>query len=76
MSMKSYKVSGLDSFQPIFFKMYWEVVGDDVWKFFARAFQRGMFDPRVMKALLVLIPMEDSLTTVKHFRPISLLNVI
>ena len=34
MSMKSYKVSGLDSFQPIFFKMYWEVVGDDVWKFF------------------------------------------
>lgn len=31
MGMKSYKAPGLDGFQPIFFKMYWQYVGDDVW---------------------------------------------
>ena len=29
-SMKSYKASGLDGFQPIFFKHFWERIGDDI----------------------------------------------
>jgi endonuclease/exonuclease/phosphatase family metal-dependent hydrolase len=30
MSMKSYKAPGPNGFQPIFFKLFWEVVGDDL----------------------------------------------
>jgi len=31
-SMHSYKAPGPDGFQSIFFKTYWHIVGDDVWK--------------------------------------------
>lgn len=33
MSMKSYKALGPDGFQPIFFKMFWNDVGEDVCSF-------------------------------------------
>ncbi|MCI38389.1 RNA-directed DNA polymerase (Reverse transcriptase), partial [Trifolium medium] len=38
MSMKSYKAPGPDGFQPIFFKLFWDDIGDDVWKFVKSAF--------------------------------------
>ncbi|PNX83979.1 ribonuclease H, partial [Trifolium pratense] len=41
MNMKSYKAPGPDGFQPIFFKLFWDVVGDDVWNFVKLAFERG-----------------------------------
>lgn len=76
MGMKSYKAPGPDGFQPIFYKMFWSRVGDDVWQFVKNAFASGSFDPCVTETLLVLIPKGDHPTTFKGFRPISLCNVL
>nr|KYP40885.1 Retrovirus-related Pol polyprotein LINE-1 [Cajanus cajan] len=76
LSMKSYKAPGPNGFQPIFFKMYWEDVGDMVWSFVAKAFSTGNFLASVSNTLLVLIPKGESQRTFKDFRPISLCNVI
>ncbi|PNX63100.1 retrotransposon-related protein RNA-directed DNA polymerase (reverse transcriptase), partial [Trifolium pratense] len=46
MSMKSYKAPGPDGFQPIFFKIFWDIVGDDMWNFVKLAFERGYYDPK------------------------------
>lgn len=45
MSMHSHKAPGLDGFQPVFFKMFWEEIGDDFWLFVKNTFDYGMFDP-------------------------------
>jgi hypothetical protein len=75
MSMKSYKAPGPDGFQPIFFKLFWEVVGDNLWNFVRSAFDKGEYDTKVCETLIVLIPKGDNQTTLKDFRPISLCNV-
>jgi hypothetical protein len=75
MSMKSYKAPGPDGFQPIFFKLFWEDVGDDLWNFVKLAFENGRYDPKICETLIVLLPKGDSQTTFKDFRPISLCNV-
>jgi hypothetical protein len=74
MSMKSYKAPGPDGFQPIFFKLYWEVIGDDLWKFIRLAFEDGRYDPEICETLIVLLPKGESQNTFKDFRPISLCN--
>lgn len=76
MSMKSYKSLGLDGFQPIFFKMFWDVVGDDLWRFVAKAFGTGVMDLQVFETLMVLIPKGDHPSTLRDYCPISLHNVI
>jgi len=75
MSMKSYKAQGPDGFQPIFFKMFWNDVGNDLWHFVKRAFEMGSFDAATTDTLLVLIPKGDHPTSFTNFRPISLCNV-
>jgi hypothetical protein len=75
MTMKSYKAPGPDGFQPIFFKLFWEYVGDDLWNFIKHAFEDGRYDKKICETLIVLIPKGDSQSTFKDFRPISLCNV-
>nr|KYP63974.1 Transposon TX1 uncharacterized [Cajanus cajan] len=75
-SMKSYKAQGPDGFQLIFFKNYWNEVGEDVWRFVAMAFETGRINPKATETLLVLIPKIDHPTTFKDFCPISLCNVV
>lgn len=51
-SMKLYKAPSPDGFQPIFLKMFWKKVGDDVWNFEKDAFSMGNFDPKATKTWL------------------------
>lgn len=51
--MKPFKVPGPDGFQPIFFKQYWHVVGDDIWKLVKDTFLLGSFDPSISETLIV-----------------------
>lgn len=73
--MKSYKAPGHDGFQPIFFKHFWDVVGDDIWHLVKEAFINGSSDARLSETLLVLIPKVTHPRCLKEFRPISLCNV-
>jgi hypothetical protein len=75
MSMKSYKTPGPDGFQPIFFKLFWDVIGDDIWNFVKLAFEKGYYDPQVCETLIVLVPKGDNQRTFKDLHPISLCNV-
>ncbi|KAJ6918495.1 hypothetical protein NC651_012672 [Populus alba x Populus x berolinensis] len=76
--MASYKAPGKDGIQPLFFKQYWYVMGDDVWDLVRSAFvQYGSFDSDLSETLIVLIPKEERWpTTFKQFRLISLCIVI
>jgi hypothetical protein len=75
-SMKSYKAPGPDGFQPIFFKHFWDTIGDDLWHLVQMAFSTGSINESIAETLLVLIPKETQPQRLKNFRPISLCNVI
>jgi len=74
--MKSYKAPGPDGFQPIFFKMFWKDVGDDVWNSVKQAFSSGTFDPSITEILVVMIQKGDNPSSFKDCRTISLCNVV
>ncbi|XP_057420539.1 uncharacterized protein LOC130714634 [Lotus japonicus] len=76
MSMKSFKAPGPDGFQPVFFKQYWDIVGEDIWRVVSDAFSTGTINPSLAETLIVLIPKVDVPTQMKEFRPISLCNVV
>lgn len=75
-SMKPFKAPGPDGFQAVFFKQYWDIVGDDVWKMVKEAFSSGRVDPAISTTLIALIPKVDTPKAFKDFRPISLCNTI
>ena len=75
-SMKSYKTSGPDGFQPIFFKHFWERIGDDIWHLVHTTFNIGTINASIAETLIVLIPKESNPQRLKNFIPISLCNVI
>lgn len=74
--MQSFKSPGLDGFQPLFYKHFWGVVGEDVWRFVSDIFAKGDIDEGIAETLLVLIPKANNPTRLKNFRPISSCNVI
>nr|KYP40468.1 Transposon TX1 uncharacterized [Cajanus cajan] len=74
-SMKSFKAPGPDGFQPFFFKQYWPIVGDELWRTVRDAFQLGYSDLSLLETQMVLIPKVNHPVSLKEFRPISLCNV-
>lgn len=75
-TIKPYKAPGPDGFQCIFFKQYWHIVGDDIFRLVHSAFLTGHFDPEISNTLIALIPKVDPPSTYKDFRPISLCNIV
>lgn len=65
-TMKPYKTPGPDGFQAIFFKQYWHIVGEDIWKMVIDAFCYGSFDPALTETLIALIPKVDTPKTFKE----------
>ena len=54
--VKAFKAPELDGFRPFFFKHFWNVLGDNVWRLIGEAFHSGKFDERLAETLIVLIP--------------------
>jgi hypothetical protein len=75
-SMQSYKAPRPDGFQPIFFKTYWHIVGNNVWKMVSNAFASGSIDPMLAEIMIVPNPKVDIPQSFKDFRPINLCNVL
>nr|KYP74874.1 Retrovirus-related Pol polyprotein LINE-1 [Cajanus cajan] len=74
--MSPYKMSSPDGFQPIFYKTYWEIVGQKVCDLLRTTFTTSTFPRQLAETLIVDIPKVDKLTSMKEFRPISLCNVL
>lgn len=75
-SMKPFKAPGPDRYQPLFFQKFWNLLGPSVHKLVRNAFATWEFDRDLNAMLLVLIPKTKRPESLKHFRPISLCNVI
>lgn len=75
-TMKPFKAPGPDGFKAVFFKQYWDIVRDDIWKMISGAFTHGRVDPTLTDTLIALIPKVDSPKNFKEFRPISLCNTM
>ncbi|XP_023878160.1 uncharacterized protein LOC111990605 [Quercus suber] len=74
--MQDLKALGLDGFPALFYKQLWSTVGNDVVKAVSSFFIRGSMPKEVNSSLIVLIPKISNPTTVNHYRPISLCNVV
>lgn len=75
-SMSPYKAPGPDGFQPVFFRNYWHIVGNDVWNVIANTFSTGTIAQNLTETLIVPFPKTDAPTGFRDFRPISLCNVL
>ena len=75
-SMNDLKAPGPDGFSAIFYKKLWPTIGNTVINVVTSFFIRGTMPREVNSSLIVLIPKISNPTTVNHFRPISLCNVV
>lgn len=75
MSVNSFKALGPDGFQPFFFKRYWSVIKDDLWRMVQSAFNSSFFDAQLAETLIILIPEGKNPSFLRNFRPISFYNV-
>ena len=74
--MHDLNAPGLDGFPPLLYKKLWPTVGNDVVKAVTSFFILGSLPKEVNCSLIVLIPKISNPTTVNHFMPISLCNVV
>ena len=74
--MQDQKAPSPDGFSALFYKQLWPTVGNDLVKAVSSFFTRGTMPKEVNCSLIVLIPKISNLTSVNHFRPISLCNVV
>ncbi|XP_072058140.1 uncharacterized protein [Arachis hypogaea] len=74
--MNSFKASGSDGFQALFYKEFWESLSSDVWGLVKKAFAGENISVAVFDTFIVLIPKVEAPSYLKYFRSISLCNVI
>lgn len=74
--MQDLKALGLDGFPAIFYKQMWSTVGDEMVRAFTSFFHLGSMPKEVNSSLIVLIPKTSNPSSVNHYRPISLCDVV
>ena len=74
--MYNLKTPGPDGLLALFYKKYWPIVGDSVIFAVQNFFRFGHMLKEVNSSFIVLIPKNNSPSTVNHFRPISLCNTV
>lgn len=76
MSMHNGKSQGSDGMNPLFYKTFWNVIGDDVTYAIQDFFKGDTISRVVNHTFLTLIPKRTSTNKVVQFRLIALCNVI
>ena len=74
--MNSHKAPGPDGLPALFHKRYWNIVGSTVIAAVQNFFHSGKLLPELNNTLLVLIPKNNNPSSVNHYRPIGLCNVV
>lgn len=75
-SMHPNKAPGPDGMSPLFFQKYWSIVSTDVVNFVKCFFQFSCLPKATNETLVTLILKIQNPIDLKHFRPISLCNVV
>lgn len=75
-SMAPLKSSGIDDFHVKFYQDNWDIVGSSIFEMVSRVFTDVVLDPWLNRTLLVLIPKQLGVETIKQFKPISLCTVL
>ena len=70
------KSPGPDGMPGLFFKHYWHIVGDQVIAAVRNFFIHGQLLGELNQTFIVLIPKIINPSSISHFRPISLCNVV
>ncbi|KAM6554656.1 hypothetical protein CsatB_015418 [Cannabis sativa] len=74
--MNNHKAPGPDGMSVLFYKHYWEAVGDDFCEAVSDFFVNGKMHKGINATNIVLIPKVQNPKRPNHFRPISLCNVV
>ncbi|KAL5561445.1 hypothetical protein UlMin_031192 [Ulmus minor] len=74
--MGSFKAAGPDGLPALFFKSYWDSVGKDVIAAVRDFFENGNLHQSINSTNIVLVPKIKHPTTINHYRPIAVCNVI
>ena len=74
--MNNLKAPSPDGLPVIFYKRYWTIVGPSVINAVQSFFSSRIMHSEVNNSLIVLIPKNNSPSSVNHFRPISLCNTV
>lgn len=72
----SFAAPGPDGYQASLYKIFWDLVGNQVWDFVRKAIRDGLFEWVVAKKLICLIPKVEIPKEINQFGPISLCNVL
>jgi hypothetical protein len=75
-NMQSFKALGPDGLPPLFYKQSWHIVGHSVIKAIKDFFIEGKMHAELNNTLIVLIPKIPNPSSVNHYRPISLCNMV
>ena len=75
-SISPLKALGPDGLHALFFQSQWDTVGGSLCNLILNIFQHLKRIQGINQTFLSLIPKVDSPEFVKHFRPISLCNVV
>jgi hypothetical protein len=75
-SIGNLKAPGPDGIPALFYKEYWDIVGDDVVTEVLKVLRGGPMPARWNDTAIVLIPKVRKPEYIKDLRPISLCNVI
>lgn len=75
-SMGDLKAPGLDGIPAVFFKRFWQTIGDQVTKEVLHVLRGGDMPDGWNDTLIVLIPKNATPASMKDLRPISLCNVV
>lgn len=74
--MGSFKSPGPNGMSVLFYKHYWHIIKADIFATVKSFFLGGFMLKQLNHTNIALIPKSTSAFMVKHFRPISLCNVI
>lgn len=70
------KSLGPDECNPTFYKIFWDILGVDIYNIVTIWLDQGVFPPNLNNVDIVLIPKKDNLTSMLDLRPISLCNAL
>ncbi|KAL5578952.1 hypothetical protein UlMin_011394 [Ulmus minor] len=75
-NMGNFKAPGPDGMTSLFYKSYWQTVGGDVIALVQDFFRSNRLLPELNYSNIVLIPKTDKPTSMNHYRPISVCNLV